>query len=79
MSLGLGFKMTKLPLIYITFWPKHLALTLGFISVPPTPPQRALLCGRKYICTSIFEKKEEERREVRWPCRPALLSMAITH
>jgi hypothetical protein len=39
MRLGVGFKVAKLVLIYITFWPPHLARTLAFISVPLTPPQ----------------------------------------
>lgn len=63
MSLGVGFKMTKLRLIYITSWPTHLALRLGFISVPLAPPW--LITNRFLL--AFFENEKEDRREVRWP------------
>lgn len=59
--------MTKLGLVDVTFWPMHLALPLGFISVPLTPPQRLPSLITDRILLAFFEKKQEERREVRWP------------
>lgn len=36
---GSWLTMTKLGLVDVTFWPVHLALPLGFISVPLTSPK----------------------------------------
>lgn len=57
-----------------------LGSSLDFDSVALTPPQKALLSDHKQAFTSIFEKKKEERREVRVAHTGlALLEMAMTH
>lgn len=71
--------MTKLGLVDVTFWPMHLALPLGFISVPLTPPQRLLSLITDRILLAFLRRNRRRGERLGGPMGLVLLQLAVLH
>lgn len=75
---GSWLTMTKLGLVDVTFWPVHLALPLGFISVPLTPPQGLLSLITDRILLAFLRRNRRGER-LGGPMDLVLLQLAVPH
>lgn len=71
--------MTKLRLVDVTFWPMNLALTLGFISVPLTPPQGLLSLITDRILLAFLRRNRRRGERLDGPMSLVLLQLAVPH
>lgn len=71
--------MTKLGLVDVTFWPMNLALPLGFISVPLTPPQGLLSLITDRILLAFLRRNRRRGERLGGPMGLVLLQLAVPH